>query len=134
MKDEGMSLQDLVAGHRATHEPVGSGLTGLLRPAVAAVPPAAATRMSLPAAMRALEAGLIARPPDGDLNGMVIDTELPLKPASAPKQSIGEFDRKGMAERLATRRRALEATFMPDQRKWARLAGYEEYLMEHSNG
>lgn len=38
-----------------------------------------------------------------------------------------------MATRLATRRRALEASGERDQRKWARLAAYEEHLMESSN-
>jgi hypothetical protein len=40
--------------------------------------------MTLPAAMNALQRGEIARPADGDLNGMVIDAELPPKPAPAP--------------------------------------------------
>jgi hypothetical protein len=130
-----MSLQDLVAGHNATHEPVGSGLNSLVRPEAATVAqPQATRRMTLPAYMNALKAGLIARPADGDLNGMVIDAELPLKPPPAPKPPpTADIDRKGLAERLATRRRALEATFNPDQRKWARLSAYEEYLLENGN-
>jgi hypothetical protein len=40
--------------------------------------------MNLVQAMNALERGEIARPADGDLNGMMADAELPLKPAPPP--------------------------------------------------
>jgi hypothetical protein len=132
-----MPLRDLVIGLEAHNEEPPWGLGSLVSPALATVAQPSAARMNLVQAMNALQRGEIARPTDdGDLAGMVVDAELlPLKPAPTPKpQSTAAFDRKGMAERLATRRRALEATFMPDQRKWARLAGYEEYLMENSNG
>src|SRR6516164_8665783 len=78
-------LRDLVQGYETHEVAESSGLRSLVQPAVAAVyQPTAATRMSLPAAMNALQRGEIARPADGDLNGMVIDAELPPKPAPAP--------------------------------------------------
>jgi hypothetical protein len=82
-------LRDLLATSShgpAPHEaPAGSsGLSSLVRPAVATVAQPPAVHMNLVQAMRALERGEIARPADGDLNGMVLDVELPFKPAPAP--------------------------------------------------
>ena len=106
-----MGLSDLVAGHAAP-EPVGSGLHSLVRPVVATVVEPALERPNLPRMMNELKAG---------------------RPAPKPHPTTEQFDHRGMAQRLAARRRALEATFMPDHRKWARLSAYEEYLMETSN-
>jgi hypothetical protein len=60
---KGMSLQDLVAGHSATHEPVGSGLQSLVRPAVATEP--TLERPNLPRMLNALKRGELVEPPTG---------------------------------------------------------------------
>jgi hypothetical protein len=109
-----MSLSELVAGHSHVHEQPAapSGLGSMVRQEVAT----------------AVE---LERP---NLARMMNQLRPAPKLQSTNASSIADFDRKGMAERLATRRRALEATFMPDQRKWARLSGYEEFLRESGNG
>jgi hypothetical protein len=86
---KGMSLQDLVASHRATHEPVGSGLHSLVRPEVAAVVEPPAKRMNLVQALNARDRGEIVQPTGGDgLGSMVaMDAELPPSRPPPPRRS-----------------------------------------------
>jgi hypothetical protein len=110
-----MSLIDLLGvGHSPAHEePAGSsGLGSLVRPEVAVE----LGRPNLPRLMNSLKRN----------NESAAKTQSTEKPAA-------EFDPRGMAERLGARRRALEMTVNPDQRKLARLTAYAEYLMETKN-
>jgi hypothetical protein len=113
-----MGLSELLGavGHTAHEEPVGSGLRSLVRPEAATVAQPPAIRMNLVQAMNALQRGEIERPPDGDLNGMVVDTELPLLPAPAPEpdwrddpiyveaKERAEIDHVEMRRRIAERK------------------------------
>jgi hypothetical protein len=72
--------------------------------------------MSLPAALNALQRGEITRPADGDLNGMVIDAELPpsrpppshrsavLDEIHAEAMTNTEIVRREMAQTIAAKR------------------------------
>jgi len=84
-----MSLSDLLGvGHSPdTHEAAGSlsSLGSLMARPVTTVAPAPA-RMNLVQALRARDRGEIVEPTGGDgLGSMVVDAELPLKPAPAPE-------------------------------------------------
>jgi hypothetical protein len=130
---KGMSLRELVIGHSPEHkEPAApSGLGSMVRQEVATVaqPPA---RMNLPQAMRALQAGTIPRPADGDLNGMVIDAELPPKPAPAPASDWRDDPTFVEARQRAAVNHA-EMQHRIAARKGISLEAAEQWMMEQNN-
>jgi hypothetical protein len=126
-----MSLSDLLAGsHSPAHEAAGplSSLSSLVARPVATVaqPPA---RMNLPQAMNALKRGEIARPPDGDLPGMVIDAELPLKPAAPDWRNedwVVEARQRAAVNHIEMRHRIAA-------RKGISIEAAEQWMMEAQN-